>query len=175
MMYKRLYQLVDFKGVIQSGDKFLYDYDHNIIIVDDFNFYLPYSQEYYNRFERLYRAYIEQKLGSSTKHLPFRFLLVLHELGHAMTYNKVTKEEIQRLQKEFESWRMFDNFHPDKWYYYRQMKHEKLADDWAIDFIRKNIRRVINDDNLSNACTSKYTSWRFHHGGRSRIYDSRTL
>lgn len=79
-------------------------------------------------------SYIEETYDYSINIDHMEIFSLMHELGHHMVGDICTNEEYYMLYQQIEDG---DN------YGYRQIPDEKAADDWAIDFMKKHMDKLI--------------------------------
>jgi len=88
--------------------------------------------------EYLYRMYLDDIHGLCDHRLEFEFILLLHEIGHILTYNEFTDEEITDYEITVANIESRPYSSDGYLLEYYDLNIEWRATKWAVDFIKDN-------------------------------------
>lgn len=111
------------------GTDFYYYYKQNKI---------EYSVLVSERMDKLFLNYA--KTIGLEKEIPIFILSLLHEIGHSKTYDTLTPEEVELSQA---TKAILDGEKDQDCFEYFNTPEEKIATEWAIEFINNNYNRLI--------------------------------
>ena len=123
-----------------SDCQFGFEYwdDRAIIVPKTDNEKLKEDKEWFYEFMM---KYLYEKFDITLEKDDFMLFCILHEIGHYMTLQQYTEEEIENMiEQEYDDIKNLmeeDNYDPNQIeYLYREIKLEYMADEWAVDFIK---------------------------------------
>lgn len=89
--------------------------------------------------DRIHKHYSLNFLKTEEEFIIFMYKFsILHELGHALINHKSTKEELDKYNKEYDEYNAREYvYRRDSIIDYRNLTEEKMADEYAIEFLRK--------------------------------------
>lgn len=119
--------LEDFNVRVTLGDCFFYDPDTCTV------YFTPFSSSS----DEFHRHWILQNFNYTIKEREYFLFSLLHEVGHHYTFSDLTDEDLQyeifcrKILENFDKYRTADEINEA----YFNLPAEKLATQWAIDFM----------------------------------------
>lgn len=125
-------------------------------------FYICYASKLpYDDHKKWMYKYLEKEYGLDGNKLMYNdFIEVfafLHEVGH-IYYTDITSEDEEYYQ-EYKA-KVYNSYN-EAWYQYRQIPSERMADEFAVNIIKKNIYKIwsiMNDISIEKA-KEEYEFW----------------